>query len=928
MYEVKINGVAYDFNYEYPITYTLDRSLDFGSINISLINRKEVFPMYSLVEITRDNDFLENFLVSGDIVKLSTYNPPLYSHTVQLIEYTKKLENYLISAASFTQPTDGSIRYTYYDILDRLVKISIFETSEREVAALPCVLDSSLLILQDLNAPEFFFYNRTLREALDEVLSTLPAIARLKRINGVDTLFVDYFDTVQAIITNNIELTYDAEQNIANYATTLISDVSNAVRGTKGQESVTTIPNDGGWAVLTTPEGVGVIDDVRSVMDLKQGIYDIVKLEVQAAVTFGILQVGGSGSTIGTYETNVEVDLSRFVVTKEQYESLPGSWVNGPNPSGSFPAGNLPAGITQQEMIEQGILNKQNAIWFEPGTNFIQGLTTDWRGTFLTPETQRRRSLENAILTAVNKQEILNEAGPGNVEVFRVEIGRNIEAVQPSNRERWELLMFKAVFIPQELSNRVAVERLDLSNFSKEAFSYFKQNANLINLNAYINKMDGDLQRTGEEAYVANVIIPSYGDLLNLGDTTTDGYVLMSSTVIQHLDYLEVAYNFSRNYQQINEMIAIDKANDFFELVSGDKVLDRFLLYRDFMVLSDANTNISADTTLLTVDGNFSYLGTFVNNLSPLLVESWNIIRFPNVKLFAPVAGSGSGSSLVLTAGFNHNAIAGNTVSLNFEDGGYVQTPAFYALDGELDDFDVEFYDSFNNPYGIFRGFFSSLAALEAAFPNPQPFQYAGVGGNLNKKTSTAYTGSAGIWVNMNKTVEEYEFDLDLAFARALPLVDRTDYNVYITNKDKGIGSFKVYKDPGERLKFNYQIQAIVAPNNIGQIIIGSYFSNYNGLVHTPKETLRIHFSTETYGKGDIQKAKINPAEPNGVLLVSSLSAGNILNIGNVIPQNANSYGVSDSSGRLLFAVNRVDGVLLNSLKLTFTHTRPGLNKL
>jgi hypothetical protein len=924
MYEIKINGVAYDFSYEYPITYTLDRTLDFGSINIPLINRKEVFPMYSLVEITRDNNFVEYFLVSGDIVKLSSYNPVLYSHTIQLVEYTKKLENYLISAASFTQPTDGSIRYNYYDVLDRLVKISVFETSSRETAALPCVLDNSLLPLQDLVSPEFFFYNRTLREALDEVLSTLPGIARLKRVNNIDTLFIDYLDATHAVITEDIGLTYDGEQNIANYATTLISDVSNAVRGTKGTESVTVIPNDGGWAVLTTPEGVGIIDDTLSVMDLKQGIYDIVKLEIQAEIQFGVIVNSTNEQT--TIQRKVELDLSRFVVTKEQYEALRGSWINGPNGRFDIPFDDLPPNITQQQMIEQGLLNKQNAIWFEPGTNFIQGLTTDWRGTFLTPETERRRSLENAILTAFNKQSIIDEGI--YKKVYRVEIGRNVNAVLPENRERWELLMFRAVFIPQEISNRVAVERLDLTNFSKEAFAYFKQNANLINLNAYINKMDGDLQRTGEEAYVANVIISSYGDLLTLGDTTTDGYVLMSTTVIQHLDYLEVAYNFSRNYQQINEMIAIDKANDFFELVSGDKVLDRFLLYRDFMVLSDANTNISADTTLLTVDGNFSYLGTFVNNLSPLLVESWNMIRFSNVKLFAPVAGSGSGSSLVLTAGFNHNAIAGNTVSLNLEDGGYVQIPAFYALDGELDDFDVEFYDSFNNPYGIFRGFFSSLAALEAAFPNPQSFQYAGVGGDLNKKTSTAYTGSAGIWVNMNKTVEEYEFDLDLAFARALPLVDRTDYNVYITNKDKGIGSFKVYKDPGERLKFNYQIQAIVAPNNIGQIIIGSYFSNYNGLVHTPKETLRIHFSTDTYGKGDIQKAKINPAEPNGVFLVSSLSAGNILNIGNVIPQNANSYGVSDSSGRLLFAVNRVDGVLLNSLKLTFTHTRPGLNKL
>lgn len=924
MYEVKINGVAYDTNYEYPITYTLDRTLDFGSINIPLIARKEVFPMYSVVEITRDNGLVEYFLVSGDIVKLSSYNPVLYSHTVQLVEYTKKLENYLISACSFTQPTDGSTRYAYYDILDRLVKVSVFETENREAAALPCVLDNSLLTLQNIPAPEFFFYNRTLREALDEVLATLPAIARLKRINGVDTLVIDYLDLTQAIITEEIGLTYDAEQNVVNYATTMVSDVSNAVRGTKGTESVTVYPVDGSWAVLTTPEGFGVIDDTRAVMDLKQGIYDIVSLQVKTKAELGVFVVNNPQ----VRQVEVEADLSRFVVTKEQYDSLKGSWINGPTSTPSvFP--DLPPNITQSEMIEQGLLNKQNAIWFEPGTNIIQGLTTDWRSSFLTEETERRRSLENAILTAINKQAIMDAENVN--QIYRLEIGRNVNAILPQNRERWELLMFKAVFIPQEKYNRIEVERLDLTSFSKQALSYFKQNSNLINLNAYVNKIEADLQRIGEEAYVVNAIIPSFEDLLELGDITTDGYVLMSSTVTQFVDYLEVSYNFSKNYQQINEMVAVDKANDYFELVSGDKVLDRFLVYKDYAVLSDVSNTPASTITLFTNEGINLYLDTFVPAQPPNLIEGWNLIRFPNVKYFAPVAGSGAGSSLILTAGFNHNAIAGNTIEMDFNEDnkktGFVQIPTFYAFDGELEEFDVEFYDSFKNPYfGIFRGFFPNLTALQNAFPNPSIQQYAGVGGTT-KTTATAYTGSAGIWVNMNKTVQNFEFDLDLASARALPLVDRTDYSVLITNRDKNLGSFQVYKDPGERLKFTYQLQAIVAPENIGQIIIGNYFQNYNGLVHEPKEPLFIHFSTETYGKGDVQQVKRNPSEPNG-LAFNAIQSGSIVSILNFLPANANSYGVSDSSGRLLFAVNRKGGVLLNQIAFTFSHTRPGLQKL
>lgn len=867
MYELRIDNQVYKANYEFPVTYTLDKSLDFGSIILPLIDRRDPFPMYSTIEITRDNNEKEYFIVSGDIVKIASYSPLLFSHTIQFVEYTKKLETYLISAATFTQPTDGTTRYTYYDVIDRLVKISVFETATREAAAIPCVLDLSTQSLDSIKAPEFFFYNKTLREALDEVLGTLPAIARLKRINDVDTLFVDYLDITGALVNKEIFLTYDGEQNITNYSTTMVSDLTNAIRGTKGLESITYYPNSEGWAVLSVPDNVGIIDDARGVIDLKQGIYDMVELQAKAQVQLGVITVQNDETTI---EREITVDLSRFVVTKEQYEALNGSWIDGPTNDLSDEFPDLPPGITQAEMIEQGILNKQNAIWFEPGTPFIQGLATNWRGTFFSPETQRRRSLENALLTAMNKQEIIDEAA--YKKVYRLEIGRNVEAIIPSNRERWELFMFRALFIPQEKANRVETERLDLSSFSKKAFSYFKQNANLINLNAYINKMNADLQRTGEEMYVTNALHSSYDNLLNLGDYTEEGYILVTRTVTQQKDYIEVNYNFSKNYQQINERIAVDKSNDFFELVSGDKVLDRFLTYKDYVILSSVAPNYAITETLLTNDGEDVYLNTFDNNEDPQLIESWNMIRFPNVKQYAPVAGSGAGSSLLLSSGFNHNAIAGFVTIFDLETGGYVQSPSFYAFDGELEEFDIEFYDRFSNATD--------------------------------------------------------DFNTELTYARALPLVDRTDYNVLITNVGKNIGSFKPYKDPGERIKFNYQIQAIVSPDSIGQFIIGNYFHNYNGLVHQPKETLYIHFSSDLYDKGDIEQVKRDPSSPFGSILDANAGPFNVLTISNTIPANTNSYGVSDSSGKLLFAVNRVDGTLVNQVRFTFTHDRPGLQKL
>lgn len=875
MYGIKINGVSYDVAYEYPVTYTLDKSLDFGSMVIPVLQNKDPFPMYSLVEITRDNDEIEYFLVSGDVVKLSSYNPPLYSHTIQLVEYTKKLENYLISAAAFTQPTDGTTRYTYYDVLDRLVKISIFETEYYEIAKRPCVLDSSLLELDTIKAPEFFFNNITLRAALDEVLSSLPAIARLKRINGVDTLFVDYLDATHAVVTITDDVTYNGEQNINNYSTSLVSDITNSIRGTQGNESISIYPNSNGWSPLSTKEGVGVLDNINAVMDAKDEIYDIVKLEIKAPVRLRYLPEGAIN--IVTELLEITADITQYVFTKEQYDALPTTWFSGSwsqgLPTEEFP---LPTNLTTQEMIDLGYITKQNAIWFERNTPFIDGLTTNWQEGAFTFEGNKRRSLENLLLGFINIDEYegLQAVIIGDPD----NTGANQFDPQPIG---WETVFFRITYIPRERTRRVEVERDDLTRFLFESKSYFKQNASLINLNQYINKMDADLQRIGEETFVVNVILQSYNNLFSLGDVTEDGFVLVSFTTTQHLDHIEVSYNFTRNYQQINEMIAIDKSKDQFELVSDEKVLNRQLLYKDYVILSDYGSTIPSEQSIVDPTAQEIYVNTFIRDplLNRQMAQSavWIKPGISPTNLLALLNASGSGASLLFSSGFRHNSLAGAQTEFDEDFEGYVLSPVEYAPNGELEDFN-----------------FKLIARFQSA----------------------------------DGTIEQIQEN-----ARKLPLLTRTDFtnligNVVVSNIFN-VGRFKVYKDPGERLSLSYQIQAIVGPDNLNQIILGNYFSNYNLLVHPDFENLYIHFSNETYAKGDIEKVKINPTNPSGELLIADYIVGPTgISIQNIIPTTANSYGVSDSQGRLLFAVNRKDGTILKNIKFTFSHTRPGLQKL
>jgi hypothetical protein len=846
---IRINGTSYNVMPGFTTTYTLDKSLDFGSFVIPILNQKDQFPMYSDIEITRDNGTIENFLLIGDIVELASHQPKLYSHTIQFVEYTKKLENYLISAAAFTQPTDGSIRYNYDDVLQRLINISIFEKTNLLSTFVPCTLDSSVVVaLGNMKAPEFFFNNMTLREAIDEVLSSVYGIARLKKINGNDVLFVDFFDETINLINETDILTYYSEQNINNYATTMVSDVSNAIRESEGIASTIIYPSSHSWSPLKTPAGFGIIDDINSVMDLEQPIYDVLKVDIWAIISFQM-------NTINYNKVEVKFDLSDYVFTKEQYDGLPVSWPYR-NPA-----------ITQQ-----------NSFWFNTGDRFIQGLTVDWESGAFTTDVVKRRALENAIATEFAKLPQFTDKD-GNVVAmsqFRdLVIG---DATGWFNdKSGWEDLQFRVEFIPQERLNRIEVEKEDLSNFHKEAKMYFRQSASLINLNHYTKKMNQDLQRLGEEKFSFDTLHTSFANIFNIGDFTDDKHILMARTVVDEIDYIFASYDLSRNYQQINEFIGVDKAQDRFALVGREKVLNRQLVYKDYVMLSDqtydAATVATTEIPLLNTTGRFQFVNSFINNVDLFLESSLikNTNASPSPKILSPLILSTSGENALLSFGFTHNAIAGYQIKEDQEDEAFLQEPIFYAPDGLMDEIEFEFISGFNNEY---------------------------------------------------LTYSEIKTE-----AQNLPVVTRVDYTPFITT---GINTLYINKDPGEVLnRISYQLQAVKHPNFVDQFIIGNYFHSFNNLFNDNPQTYYIYGSGTLYNKNE--KEQIKASATSQGQLIGTISGPNdfdpILNISNNVSA-FNSYAIADANGRLILAVNKINNYLPTQIKFTFTHQRVGLNKL
>ena len=852
---IRINNEVYKVATGFTTTYTLDKSLDFGSFVIPITEREEPFPMFSEIEITRDDGTIEYFLLAGDIVEIASYQPVRYSHRVEFVEYTKKLEFYTISSATFTQPTDGTTTYFIDDVLQRLVNISVFETTTRHPNAKPCVLDSSIAAkLGTIKAPEFFFNNITLREALDEVLGAIPGIARLQKINGVDTLFIDYFDQTKAIANISEGIGRTSQQTIQDYSTTLVGDVSNALRATQGTESVSVYPNSNGWASVSSPVGVGVLDNDRVVFDLKERIYDLVKLEIFAKVRYFYRTVQDSTEIPQT--KNYELDITKYVFTKNQFDNALGA--------------NWSYNTTD--------ITQQNAIYYQTGSRFIEGLGINWNeeGIF-TENADKRRAIEHIIATEL----FVNNEAPEGYYITKAEI---VDKSGTSGTNDLTNILFRATFIPVEQNNRVEVERDDITYLDKEAKTYFKQSARLINLNHYMNSMKSDLQRIGESRLSIMLLHPSYASVFDIGDFLDDGHILMTRTLTQERDFIMANYEFSRNYQQINDFISINKAKDEFELIGEDKVVDRFVVYKDYVVISDfPNTlpDLTIDTQhLLTQDGIDAYMNTFIQNGTPQTIESsvWTPdegATFPNdaINLLNNVNGSGIGASLVLSSGFQHQNFAGfEIVANNADDGGFVQSPISYAFEGFLNNFDIKFIDRFSNA--------------------------------------------------------QLTFEEELERSRSFPSFGRTDYNTLITTEVAG--PLVLFKDPGERLNLTYQLQAVAHPNNINEFVIGNYFHDFNSLVHPAFETFKVYGNIEKYGRSDKETILANSVDLGNLscnLLYAGTNNPALQITNNVI--NYNSYAIADSSGKLILAVNRNENNLLPVvIRFNFTHRRPGLQKL
>lgn len=403
-------------------------------------------------------------------------------------------------------------------------------------------------------------------------------------------------------------------------------------------------PNETSWAPLNAPTGAGIMNNDSSVMDVRQGIYDLLELKVLARVNY----VDQNNAPV---TAEIEVDLSDYVFVKEVYNLLPVNWDY----------------VTDTK-------TQQNTIFFEQDNNLIEGLTKNWSTFF----SVRRRSLENAILTEYRKT-------------------NNFIAILTIENDYFDCL-FRAKFIPIQQDRHLEIDRSNVDEINKITKTFFKQNDRLISLDNYTSRMKKTLDRLGEPMITVSLIHPDMTTAFEVGDYTTDDYRLVVAEFQYEKDYISANYQFTKHFPNINRFIGVDRSLQPFELPTGFKVLNRTILYKDHLTISK-NVSSNVNSTLITPNGALQILKTFDNSYTALPSETALVINplevfgEPKGRLQAPGVFNGIENSFLFSFGFNDNIVAGYRLLplepdpndlIDFVKEGYVQAGVPYTQVGGL----------------------------------------------------------------------------------------------------------------------------------------------------------------------------------------------------------------------------------------------------
>lgn len=558
-----------------------------------------------------------------------------------------------------------------------------------------------------------------------------------------------------------------------------------------GANAVINKPISHGWSALKTTEATLTSGNATVATEFPIERITYFKILCDAVVK--------TGPTYDELTTNVEeVDITDYVYDLEAFKTLPTSGGNDPH--------------------------QQNSIYYTRGTNLIN--TEAQSKLLFFTVTNIQEAAESAL------KKIYSSAA-------RITFGRNF----------LDFLIYLVYYPYIEANGTVYKLNLEKENISRLTIPD-SQNEKLINLERYGQNLLGKSTRLGNELYEIDDIVKNHDEIKKVGQKTSDNYVIYKREVSYFNDYAKVRYSLSKNYNNLNEKIGINREKRIYDIPLTGYVNE--LVIKEFILLTILNEH----------QGQPINTGSLSEDGVALLTGAYAISNSIN------------------------NYILLETTTADGVKGPFELNAATYIL-GNAIHFVGKVYDN----YSVGPSIGSQIIGGRKVLYNPYV--------DTSKGEFTKFK------VRLVRT-KDAVYQKDTVKAKLLP---KTEYFYYDNVLIEPV-EYNYKKDAFQHIGINYQIEIRPVIGQDKLIIIGRKFLERNGLTDVGIQTfkasgnlaIKIYASTELYGTFENLKAK-GTVQPGMSL---DIGTNSISITGSVSLSNAKSLAIADNDGNLYFAINIV----------------------
>ena len=867
LYTVNVNGsvTKTDITTSVPqglsLVKKLDETLDYGSITIKN-DRSEPYDIFDTIAIYTDGTLRDTLRIAGDKVDVRSKNPLRYTHNVTLVEHTKILENFYATGFKVTQPLTGT-KKTLKDVVQTLRNNFPVEVmSKYATTRLFNISASVLTLLDNYESPEFTFVSETLKEALEKILGVIGGFPRLV-LNSLDPysglyLEIDFFNEVSDLIISEGDF-ISKERMIDNefYATSLLIDAINVTNENNDEGNFEIYPDE---TLFTTPRSDEFfLSPTTMYIPTPKPIYTIGQVIWKGKITT-------TGATTNLTNSIVEIDITDRVVEKSKYDTF-----DTDKQTKFFEV--LGSSIYDERQNPENFF-QSNTIYYNYAEKNIQAsdLTGLWDAT---------TNLDNAIKCGIVNYFVEQ----GYISSVNDWYTMNITIENLSSSFTKELAyLFRVKYKSRIPSLVFTQDREDVSIVDKESYLVANQQSRIVDLENLVKNAGGKINRLGNGDFSFENRVTSYTDLYNIGDYTSDNFIIDNREIILLNDFIYAKYSATKNFNRISKFLGVNSEIRQWEIGEKGRTLDRDIYYKEFIEV-DAKTSGtgSSDSELLTTLGISTFMDTFDTTASSVKAQlcsfrsyTNSIVNIENVEfenssvtvlgVNAPFSANGVNKTLQFNMEFDHNKSAGDYINALELIAGeeplnqYAKFSARYTDDdAQFDEMEIQIakeYGTTSSSAQIVRGFL---------FPN-----------------ILAYTGT------------------------------------YISAR------FKVDKDSRDIIKVSLKEQ--IVSKDTSKVVVGEALAKRNRLLsNTPPTGLKLY----TYDSG----IKFTQNDTTEVLTGwSNIDASPSLTIGTYewsitsanLSSSNSSWALTDENDNILIAVNQ-DGTLLDTVTFDFNNKRSNI---